>query len=334
MIVKLNREDENKMRKSVMVRVICLAVAGIMLTSALVVAAVNGSPYEKLKNALFDAASYTNATMKGEMSVSFNGEVYETERVHMIITETGHMEFHGSLEDPDIFFYNSNGLQIRPSIKTDDGTQWYTATLVRDHDIWRPIGITPEERNSARFRFAELLIDLIVGDLKNNLTMSTNDGITRVSGAVTHNQLPEIIRLGIDVIVEESQRWHNGDFGVREDYRNPMDIPIQSLTIDRIRGYADINDQGNLIYLDIYASINIINVFGDSNHVELKMTLSFSEIGTSVIQSPITGVAELLTPEFMANQFGTVYHRPVYFILNADGSINSESVTTAWPGGR
>lgn len=320
------------MRKSVMVRVICLAVAGIMLTGALAVAAVNGSPYERLKNALLDAASYTNVTIEGEMTLSFNGEVYETERVHMIKSQTGNIEFYGSLGETDRFFYNSNGLQIRPSITTDDGTQWYTASLVRNFNSWTPMALTPEERNSAQFRFVELLVDLMIGDLKNNLTMSTNEGITRISGTVTHNQLPEIIRLGIDVLVEESQSWRRGDFGVREDYRSPMDIPIQSLTINRIRGDADIDDQGNLIYLDVYASLTLVNVFGDNNHIEFKMTASFSDIGTSVVKSPISGVAELLTPEFMENRFGVIYNRPVYFTVNDDGSINNESVTTTWPG--
>ena len=323
------------MRKSVIVRMVCLAVAGVLLTGALALAAVNGSPYERLKNAFLEAVTYTNVTIEGEMSVIFNGEVYEAERVHMIVSDAGHVELYGSLDEPDRFFYNSNGLQIRPSYMTADGTQWYTASIVRNSspNHWGPM-LTPEERNSAQFRFAELLIDLIVGDLKNNLTMSTSDGITRVSGAVTHNQLPEIIRLGIDIIVEESQNWHRGDFGVREDFKSPMDIPIQNLTINRIRGDADIDEQGNLIYLDIYASVTVVNVFGDSNHIEFKVTMDFTDIGTSVVQSPISGVAELLTPEFMESQFGAVYNRPVYFTLKADGSIDSESVTTTWPGER
>jgi len=326
------------MRKSVMVRVICLAVAGVILTSALALAAINGSPYERLKNAFLNAVAYTNVTMEGEMSISFNGEVYETEWVHMIVSETGYIEFYGGLGNTDRFSYNSNGLNVRTSFRAGDGTQWYAASISRNSDLWGGgyglFDISPEELNSARFRFFELLIDLMVGDLKNNLTMSTNDDITRVSGTITHNQLPEIIRLGIDMIVEENLRWYGGDFGEREDFRNPMDIPFQSLTINRISGEADIDDQGNLIYVDVYASITIVNVFGDSNHIEFNATLNFSDIGTSVVQTPILGVAEVITPEFMESAFGRRYHLTVYFTRNADGSINEESITTTWPGER
>ena len=317
-----------------MVRVICLAVAGVVLTGALALAAVNGSPYERLKNAVLDAMTYTNVTIQGEAKVSFNGEVYEIDRIHEVISDTGRIEFYyNSLGEPDRFFYNSDGLQIRPSVVSADGTQWYVANRVRNSSSWNSFTLTPEERSSAQFRFFELLVDLMIGDLKNNFTMSTNDGITRVSGTITHNQLPEIIRLGIDMVLEEERRWYREDFGVREDYSHPMHIPIQSLTINRISGDADIDDQGNLIYVDIYVSVTVINVFGDSNDVEFTAAVSFSDIGTSVVQSPVPGVAELITREFMESQFGTVYNLSVYFTRNADGSINSESVTTTWPGG-
>jgi hypothetical protein len=146
--------------------------------------------------------------------------------------------------------------------------------------------------------------------------------------------LPEILRVGIDMLVEENLRWYGGDFGEREDFRNPMDIPFKSLTINRISGEADIDDQGNLLYFSTYASITIVNVFGDSNHIEFNATLNFSDIGTSVVQTPISGVAELITPEFMEREFGRIYHLNVYFTSNADGSINSDSVTTTWPGER
>lgn len=329
------------MRKNIKVRVMCLVVAGIMLTSSLAFAAVIGSPYETLKNAIFDAMFYDNVTIEGQVSVVFNGEVLESERIHMVVGDTGTIEYYYLDGSPDGgFSYSGDGIRIGRSYISDDGTQWYNAWVSNSYSSG-PLSMgmfglmSREERSTARFRFMEILLDLAVGDLKNNMTMSTNDGIRSVSGTVTHNQLPELVRVGLDVLIEENQRWYDGDFGSRADFHHPMHIPIRNLTFNRIHGNSDIDADGNLLYLSGNVDVTIENVFGDINAIEFIFEVNFSDIGTSHVQNPIPDAAELLTPEFMERRFGTTGHSiNVYFTLNDDGSINEESLTTMWPGQR
>ena len=330
------------MRKNIKVRVMCLIAAGIMLTGSLLVAAVNGSPYETLKNAIFDAMSFENVTIKGHVTLLFNGEVESVDSVHMVLTEKGSIEyfFDASGIPTGVFAYETENLTIRNNVFTDpDGTQWYSAWVTNWN--WRlgrsfvsPMGFTQEDRESARFRFMELLIDLAVGDLKNHMTMSNSGGVRSITGTITHNQLPEIVKLGLDVIVEESQRWYGGDFGTREDFRDPMSIPPQNIHFNRIHGDADVDADGNLLHLSGHIDMSITNVFGDVNTFEFIFEINFSDIGTSLQQSPIPGASELFTPDFMEQQFNRRYGLTVYFTRNADGSINEDSITTTWPGQR
>jgi len=319
--------------KKIKVRLVCLIVASVMLVGAVTVAAIEGSPYETLKNAFFNALTNENFTVKGEMTITFNGEVYEEEKFHFISTETGTVNFDLSRTRDifnDNFHFNSGALEIYPVTMLSDGEQWYAVRTMRTSNA-RAGGLIPaEELGSARFRFMELLVDLFVGDLRNNMYMSSNDGIRRVSGAISHNQLPEVVRVGVYMLVEESQRWHNSNFDSRDDFHSPMDIPIQSLTFNRISGDADIDAAGNLLYLNANVNLTTVDIFGYSNVIEFSAVVNFSDIGTSIVQSPIEGALELFTPEFMYEQLGRRYGI-AYFTRNADGSINIESLTTAWP---
>ena len=325
------------MRKNIKIRVMCLIIAGVMLTGSLLVAAVNGSPYETLKNAIFDAMAYENVTIEGQVSILLNGQVEEMEKVHMVIGDAGTLEYFFDQYGEFVrFSFDYDGLRINSGVFFDpDGTEWYSAwTNNWPRHMNNPFGLTPEERGSARFRFMELLLDLAVGDLKNHMTMSTSGGVRTVTGTITHNQLPEIVRVGLDVLIEESQRWYRGDFGRPEDFRHPLDIPMQSIHFNRIHGDADIDANGNLLYLFGHIDMSVTNVFGDVNTVEVFFELNFSDIGTSRPQSPVPGAAELFTPNFMEEQFGRRYGLTVYFTRNADGSINEDSITTTWPGQR
>jgi len=320
--------------KKIKARLVCLIVAGVMLAGAITVAAIEGSPYETLKNAVFNSLTNENFTVKGEMTMTVNGEIYEQEFVHYVHTETGSVDLartRGIFNDN--FHFSTDTLEIYPVYRSSGGEQWYAARTARTSSS-RAGGLVPaEELDSARFRFMELLVDFFIGDLKNNMYLSSNDGIRRVSGAISHNQLPEIVRAGIYMVIEESQRWYNGDFGSRDGFGHPMNVPIQSLVFNRISGDADIDAAGNLLYLNAYANITTVDVFGYSNVIEVSAIFNFTDIGTSEVESPVYGAVELFTPEFMYEEFGRRYGI-VYFMRNADGSIDQESITTAWPSGR
>ena len=315
------------MRRKISTRLICLIISGVMLTGALTVAAINGSPYETLKNAIFNVLSYDSFVMEGEFTLILNGEIEEIDNVRVVVSENGSLEL-----DDDFLSLTYNDIRFGRAYR-GSGAQWYSARV----DTWsnsHPFsGITTEDRNSAQGQFIELFVDIMVGDLKNNMYMTTNDGIRTISGAITHNQLPELVRLGIEMVVEQSRSWHGGDYGTRDDFRHshPMDMPIRSLTFDHIGGEAEVDNMGNLLFINANAKATVVNVFGDINTFEFDITMRFSEIGTAVIDHPFAAATAFLTPEFIEDAFGRS-HATLYFTLNEDGSVNRDSLTDIWPG--
>jgi len=315
------------MRKKISTRLICLILSGIMLTGALTVAAINGSPYETLKNAMFNAMTYDSFRMEGRAILKIDGVIEEYDTISFVISENGSLEIE---ENRFSLIYNDTRITWAYN---DEGTQWYSARIDRWGSFAPWPAITQEERNSAQGQFIELFIDIIVGDLVNNMYMTSNDGVRQISGQITHNQLPELMRLGIQVLIEQSRARYNGDYGTRADFANahPMDVPIRSLNFERISGEAEVDARGNLLSLEGYVEAEIETVFGDTKRVEVILEMRFLDIGAASIDHPLVAAAELLTADYMEDEFGRRYVT-LYFTRNADGTMNRESLTDIWPG--
>ena len=207
------------MKRKTSARLICLIVAAVMLSGAVAYAAVMGSPYETLKRAVLDAATYRNVTIEGHVTMSVDGVVQSVNRAHSVNGDNGSLSYYfdenGNRGD---FRYYANSLIVHPTYTATDGTIWYYANVYPQspHSSYAYSSsffifgsLSSEERDSASLRFAELLIDALVGDLKNNVTMTSGDGVRLIRGTLTENQVPELAKAGLDVLVEQSGRYHS-----------------------------------------------------------------------------------------------------------------------------
>ncbi|MCL2356228.1 MAG: hypothetical protein FWC70_03565 [Defluviitaleaceae bacterium] len=315
------------MKKKFSVRIVCLLVAGVILSGALAVSAFNGSPYEVFKDALFNAMFYENYTLETEYILRVNGEIVESDSHFEIVGNNSN--FSG---DDYSFTFRQEGLTLRRSTGDVDsyGRQWYSVSTNRasswEHNnsgTFSGIFGGSIQRDSSQVRLAELFLDLVVGDLRNNMYMTPQgDGVRRVSGAITGNQLPEMVRLLIDIAIEEETR-HAGNFTPRPNQAS-WEMPIQSLVINRVEGVADIDSAGNLMYLRAGITVTAVNIFGESNLIEMEIVMQFSDLGTSDPQSPLDGIW-MFTPHFMEQNFGRRY-ASVLFLLDDDGNICTENM--------
>jgi hypothetical protein len=201
-----------------LIRVSCLVIALVVLAGALTVAALNGSPYETLKQSLLRALTYRNVTLQGGATVSVNGTVLQSSRMHEVSADNGQISYSFDNQgNPSSVYYYAPGLNLYPNYLTEDGTQWYSASISpadeyypRSGGFGRQFGIDEEDLGTAQARFIELLVDAMVGDLKNNVTMTTDDsGIRHIGGTVTESQLPELVRAGLDMAVEQNNNGGN-----------------------------------------------------------------------------------------------------------------------------
>ena len=200
------------MKKSVKIRVFSLIAASLVLCGALTVAAVMGSPYETLKKAALDALTYRNATVEGRAALTVNGELRERQKAFYAVGDESCLAYSFDENgEENGYTYNSEGLTISRSYMGANQKQWYSA-YIRPADYYgnytayqNGFGIfKPEDRDSAQMRFFELLADALVGDLKNNVTMSQNGETRLIQAALTESQIPELIKAGIDMLIEQA----------------------------------------------------------------------------------------------------------------------------------
>lgn len=264
------------MRKSTLIRVGCLAVAAFVLSGALMVAAFSGSPYETLKRSVLDAMMLQNGTVKSEFSYSIDGVQKATDKSDDVITENGNYSkrFDGMGAEAG-FNYNSKALNIRSDYTAPDGTQWYSGYVPSEYDSVRTSvtmfgigGLSTETRSSASMRFIELAVDALVGDLKNNVTMSEENGVRHISGTLTESQIPELARAGMDMLTEQSGGYYSSSKDISVDLatgkRVYEQVSIGSDLKKTVRTFEqDFRPVTEEIYAAIYSDRGYNGQFGD-----------------------------------------------------------------------
>ena len=328
------------MKKRISSRVICLAIALVMLTGALTVSAINGSPYENLKNALFDMLFFENFTMESEFSVRVDGQLHERGWGRDYFSETASLY----IGINEIFWRYNSDEQKRLSYHSRN----LNISTVSEHDGWylvsRSFWIEPQSmgyalfgvdsRNSNMVRLVELLLDLAVGDLRHNMSMtSQEDGTRRISGAVNSNQMPEVVRLLLNMLIENT--FDDGRYRPnrqREDFENVLQIPVESASVNYLRGEADVDADGNLIYLSVLMAVTIENIFGEIYELEYDINLRFSNIGTTVPKSPFADAIELFTKILDTPELSSLSWQPtLYFRIDETGHVDISSITHNHP---
>ena len=332
------------MKKSIAIRVICLVVAFIMLGGAVAYAAITGSPYETLKKATIDALAYRNVTVESEMTLTVNGvpQPWST-KTHYVAGDETYLEYqYDEYGNQHGASYYENGLIIWLSPLYEEGDiVWYSCSVRQQyrspymqhnpspytHGLGDFAIIGPEDRVSAQMRFVELFVDVLVGDMKNNITMSTSDGMRLVRGSLTENQIPELIHAAVDMLIEGQSGWYDGDYD-RDDFEGweQYELPVKNLDINYVTGEAVIDADGDLLYVKGVIKATVTNIFGDVDEWALEFNASFSDIGTSSPVCPVIGIEKLLPPGFMdSNNRGDFF--TASFAVGPDGFIIEGSDT-------
>ncbi|MCL2385922.1 MAG: hypothetical protein FWC89_00080 [Defluviitaleaceae bacterium] len=337
------------MKKKLSIRVICLVVAGMMLSGVLMVSAINGSPYEVLKSAVFDALFYDDFTINGEGIIRIDGEVMEQATIHESVNSNArfYQQYIYEVDATGIastfmnMNYETHGLRVRTSRNhetTDitDGRIVYRAETYGPNNFFlqptlasaTTMGFSELEniqRDSNAMRLFELGIDMLVGDMRNHLSMtSQSDGTQRISGTIAGHQIPELLRLLIDIQIESNYTGWGRTFVVQE-HHTVLDIPLRSMDINRVSIEAVVDSAGNLTYFWFRFEADIVNMLGHTHAVDLEMGIYISEVGTSNPQSPIPNLTDVFMRDFMYENFGR-RNMSVFFSLDENGYIDVDSI--------
>ena len=212
------------MKRSFFIRIIALAASVALLTGALVVAAVSGSPYELLKGALLGLGNLENHSVKASMSVTLDGQFFEAEDTYNEYVMDGY-----SLSVSDGFSSYASG-NTYLSLDSDGRGNFYSYGNDGYTQVYSPFnvfGIGSLDEDARYMRLFEMGVDLVVGDLKNNIAMSQTGDIRHVSGTLTANQIPELYNAAFDLLMAQS----GGSYFHIEDSYDMSTLDMSNMTI-------------------------------------------------------------------------------------------------------
>jgi hypothetical protein len=187
--------------KKYLTRPMCLLLSAVVLAGALTAAALTGSPYETLKKAALDTIFADSGTFSIESKVYVNGQLHTDigGRDFMQYTTDGYY----SVSPNGYLNYRSGGMSLSPVAEDEDGRQWYSVTFGNyrsyTNSLASNLGLGGAERGDLSMRFMELLLDAVVGDLKNNIAMSESGGVKTIYGTLTAGQIPELYNAALSL---------------------------------------------------------------------------------------------------------------------------------------
>lgn len=268
------------MKKSKLMTV--AAVAGsVLLISSIVSFAAAGSGYQSFKKAAQSTMYLENATTSCEAQLKDNGK---------IIMSGSSLTMSGKQTDKGSSYYSINHFVVDGKTHISESSSNSRQMISRVNDEYYSYGIDPEDaeemesyseafdENSSTVKFAELVVDTLVGDIKNQFV---KDGDT-ITLNLESAQIPELARLGISAVFEniklgaENQNLDETSSAMFE--RIPVLETINVESID-FKGTLE-----NGILADIVSNVVITgtDAQGAFHEVEISLTVKETDIGTTV----------------------------------------------------
>ena len=327
------------MRKNITVRVVCLIVALVMLSGALAFAAIMGSPYEVLRDAVLDALTVRNVTMSGTVSVEFNGELLDRESFHMAVGDESLLTWTFDEDgNPSNFTFANKYLSFNSfnTVTDSNDVEWQWVWLnhhASTFNMMHGSGIqrfTQEDLDSPQMRFALLVLDALVGDLRNNITMSSAGGLRTIRGTLTEHQIPEIVRAGIDLLIEQNNQWgfsrwtssFDGTYVVTErTFRNGDMVTVRVERTPARRLTADEQQMWNDGTFWVHGSNDYGLSWVDDESYPLINTAWSDSVSESTVPATREHFAETDNPFDMPLRGLTINHVRGEAIVDADGNL-------------
>lgn len=264
---------------------ICLATGVCVFSSAVLANYSTSNGYGVYKNAIKGLLGMENYTLDVEAQYSFDGEVQEDTH----FTEKYNIDgdtVRSTIEEDSNGFKHSEYIQDKKEYDLYEYGDGSTSARVYNIDEeYYPVraggrlGGIDAEKDAQMIRFAELLTDTLVGDLKNNFIYVEGDD-THSSYEIKLDalQIPELINAGISAML-------GTEFNSAMENNYDPDEFIEALHSEPAVKSASceftVDNEGRLTYNRLYGSIVGADSKGNKHTMEIEVTIKISDYGTT-----------------------------------------------------
>lgn len=302
-----------------------VAVGVVMLAGAAMANYNTSNGYDVGKMAAKALLSNENYTSEMTVSLSLDGEALTTEHITELYDRNGEVRLNRTEKTESSDQYEYYGGHTESKSWMQDGT-WInlyeskngvnSASVYQNSHDWRVGGggafdqnnsMDDDERKTSdrMVRFAELIGDTLVGDLKNNIVyVSGDDDSATYELNLDAVQVPEFVNAGLSALFSQMQTYDNDD-------------PLAVLGDDPIVSNASmrftVDKEGRLLDGTASGALKGRDENGDIHTVTMDISLTMSNYGTT-------------KPERL--DMSTLPEDTSYYTMTEDGAITHSYLDT------
>lgn len=261
------------------ITLVCLVVGMLVLTTAVYANYDDAQGYTNYKNALkhlaFKADNFTadydaKIMIDNDAVNTFSGnfKCADGDRSHF---EKSKDTFDGEEYISEYYTYTYGDTYYSYHPKTN---KYYKGEIYNEGNA--TLMGTDDATTKKAVRFAELLTDTLVGDLKNNVILeSSKDGIKEYSIQVSGNQIPEIVNAGLSLAFTASNS---------EDYENEVTSKFgNDPYIDKVNFRVTLDEEGRLLENSMEATMAGVDKKGNKHTATMEVNAKISDYNNTKV---------------------------------------------------
>lgn len=261
------------------ITLICLVVGMLVLTTAVYANYDDAKGYTNYKNALkYLAFEADNFSAEYDMKIKMDGENMQSASGNYKCADGDNSQYSKHLDSYDDKTYNYEDYSYENGDKfysyNPKTNEYYQGNVY--HDGNNSFMGTDDATSKKAVRFAELLADTLVGDLKNNVILeSSKDGIKKYSIHVAGNQIPEIVNAGLSLAFTASNS---------EDYDNEITSKFGNEPyIDKVNFKVTLNEDGRLLENNMEATLAGVDKNGNKHTATMELNAEISDYNNTTV---------------------------------------------------
>ncbi|MFW2488209.1 hypothetical protein ACN077_06480 [Clostridium chromiireducens] len=261
--------------------IVITALTGCMLLAVTVSASASGaSGYETYKSAVRELVTTRNATFSTSFEVKDNGNTdISGNSVEKLEGTNSSSNIEVKIGDVT---KDTETSRVDGKIVIKEGDNYYSMGNSAKGNIGR--GNRKIDASSSRAKLGEMVLDTLVGDVKNQFVVDGDEISVKLEGA----QIPELAKLAISAAVEEQndkKSYNKGEFANDELRKAISDIPtLKNVDIKSLSLTAKV-DGNTLSENDVKIVIAGEDEKGVSHEFELSANTAVSNVNSTKADS-------------------------------------------------
>lgn len=278
------------MNKKIIATGLCIAIGSTMLITTAFASSATTSGYDAYKSAIKNTLTAKNFTESATITLKDNGTVIASaDNTAKLGINNKAASISATInaggQKSTVESYQQDGKSI---FKSSD-SQTYTVKNEDQRKKESQTGSTDKEGiNATKLKDGEMLLDALVGNLQNYVTLDNNtDGTKAVSVQLSDSQLPAVVNAAASIIVKNAangeDRFHgnNGETGIAKNVIQSMPKLTDNIRVDNVSLKAQIDKDNNIVNQVIDITVTGKDANGTDHTITADINMNLSQFNST-----------------------------------------------------